>query len=322
VTEKIILDCDPGHDDALAMMLAAGNPAIELLAVTTVAGNQTVAKVTRNALAVCAVAGIDDVPVAMGARLPLVRRQAVAPDIHGDSGLDGPVLPPANRELDPRHAVDVIIELVMSHEPDTITLVPTGPLTNIALAMRTEPRIVERVKQVILMGGAYGRGNRTPAAEFNIWADAEAAAAVFDGGWRRLTMFGLDLTHQATADADVVARIRAIGSDLSDFVGEVLAFFGSTYKKHQGFDAPPVHDPCCVAALIDPTLVTTREAFVTVETAGRWTYGMTVTDFDDLFGEPRNAFVGTHIDKDRFWDLIVDAIQRLSDAKANAGRQQ
>ncbi len=180
--------------------------------------------------------------------------------------------------------------------------------------MRKEPRIIDRVESVILMGGSYTRGNRTPAAEFNIWADAEAAAAVFAGGWRSLTMIGLDLTHQATAEEETVRRIAGIGSPLGAFVTDVLAFFGSTYKKMQGFEHPPVHDPCCVAALIDDSIITTREAFVGVETAGHLTYGMTVTDFDALLGHPVNARVGTGIDNPRFWDLIVDALERLSAA--------
>jgi purine nucleosidase len=308
--ERLILDCDPGHDDALAMILAAGDPRVELLAVTTCAGNQTLEKVTRNALAVCAVAGID-VPVAAGARGPLVRPQIVAPEIHGESGLDGPVLPEAVRELDPRHGVDLIIDVVMASEPGTVTLVPTGPLTNIALAMSKEPRIVDRVKQVVLMGGSYTRGNKTPAAEFNIAADPEAAQAVFAGSWP-VTMVGLDLTHQATADSDVLARIGGIGSPLSTFVVDVLEFFGSTYRRQQGFDAPPVHDLCCVAYLCDPEVFTTRSAFVAVELTGTWTTGMTVTDFGDLLGQPHNTAVAVRLDKPRLWDMTVDAIAALS----------
>ncbi len=310
MTERIILDCDPGHDDALAMILAAGDPRIDLLAVTTCAGNQTIEKVTHNALAVCAIAGID-VPVAAGAHKPLVRPQIVAPDIHGTSGLDGPVLPEPARALDPRHAVDLIIDIVMVEEPGTITLVPTGPLTNIALAMNKEPGIVERVKRVVLMGGSYTRGNRTPSAEFNIVADPEAAQAVFAASWP-VTMVGLDLTHQATADADVVARIGAIDSPLSKFVVDILTFFGSTYRREQGFDAPPVHDLCCVAKLCDPAVFTTTDAFVAVELTGTWTTGATVTDFGTVLGQPHNTDVAVKLDKTRLWDLTVDAIATLS----------
>jgi len=308
---KVILDCDPGHDDAIAILLAAGNPSIELLAITTCAGNQTIEKVTRNALAVCEVAEIRDVPVAAGASGPLVREQMVAKDIHGDSGLDGPVLPESTRSVDPRHAVDLIVDTVMGHEPGTITLVPTGPLTNIALAMRKEPGIVARVARVVVMGGAYTRGNRTPAAEFNIAADPEAAYAVFDAAWP-VTMVGLDLTHQATADPDVFERVAALGSPLSAFVVDILSFFRDSYRQRQGFDAPPVHDPCCIAAVIDPSVVRTTDAFVTVELTGTWTTGMTVTDFANAYGRPHNTQVAVTLDKDAFWDLTIDAIDRLS----------
>ena len=310
MAERIILDCDPGHDDALAMLLAAGDSRVELVAVTTCAGNQTVEKVTRNALSVAAIAGID-VPVAAGAQFPLVRPQMVAPDIHGDSGLDGPVLPAVKREPEAAHAVDVIIDEVMAAPVGTITLVPTGPLTNIALAMAKEPQIVGRVKRVVLMGGAYTRGNRTPAAEFNIIADPEAAQAVFAGAWP-VTMVGLDLTHQALATPEVVERIRAIGSELSDFVVEVLKFFGTTYLEHQGFASPPVHDLCCVAWVADPGVFTTRSAFVAVELTGTWTTGMTVTDFTDLLGQTHNTDVAIELDTELLWDMTIDAIRTLS----------
>ncbi len=177
--------------------------------------------------------------------------------------------------------------------------------------MRKEPRIVERVKRVVLMGGGYSRGNVTPTAEFNIYVDPEAAEAVFAADWP-VTMVGLDLTHQATATADVVERIRAIGSPLSQFVVDVLTFFGSTYRERQGFDAPPVHDLCCVAALCDPAVLATRPAFVTVELAGRWTAGTTVTDFGDLLGRPHNTDVATTLDRELLWDMTVQAIDRLS----------
>ena len=224
--QKVILDCDPGHDDAIALMLAHGNPSIELVAVTTVHGNQTIDKVTRNALAVARVCGITGVPFAAGATRPLVRVPQVAAAIHGESGLDGPLLPQPVLRLDDRHAVELIIDTVMSHDPGSITLVPTGPLTNIALAVRTEPRIVSRVKEVVLMGGGYHSGNWTAAAEFNIAVDPEAAHIVFNEPWK-LTMVGLDLTHQALATPDVVAAIAAVGTAPARFVLELLEFFGS-----------------------------------------------------------------------------------------------
>src|SRR5699024_2987003 len=270
MTKKMILDCDPGHDDALAIMLAAGDPAIDLLAITTVGGNQTLRKVTHNALAVCSIVGVD-VPVAAGAGQPLVRGLEVAPEIHGETGLDGPELPSVTKSLDARHAVDLIIETVLAH-PGEVSLIATGPLTNIALAVRKEPTLTEHVAEILLMGGAFTRGNWTPAAEFNIWVDAEAAGIVFSAGWQKLTMVGLDVTHQALATREVREEIRAIGSPLSEYVDELLEFFAQANADHQGFEYPPVHDPVCVAALIDPAVMETREAFIAVETKGEWTY--------------------------------------------------
>ncbi|HZU01217.1 MAG TPA: nucleoside hydrolase, partial [Ktedonobacteraceae bacterium] len=194
---KIILDCDPGHDDAIAILLAARHPAIDLLAITTVAGNQSVEKTTHNALKVCSLANIRDVPVAKGMDRPLVRPARHAADIHGESGMDGPNIPEPDIELAPQHGVDLLIELLMNSDGD-ITLVPTGPLTNIATAIRREPAIVPKIKAISLMGGAIGLGNVTPAAEFNIWCDPEAAAIVFGCG-RPITMSPLEVTHQALA---------------------------------------------------------------------------------------------------------------------------
>ncbi|MHB1235750.1 MAG: nucleoside hydrolase, partial [Microbacteriaceae bacterium] len=219
----------PGHDDAIALILAHGNPSIELVAVTTVHGNQTIDKVTRNALAVARIAGITGVPFAAGAHRPLVRMAQVAADIHGESGLDGPELPEPTLGLDGRHAVDLIIDTVMSSAPGTITLVPTGPLTNIALAVRKQPEIVKRVKEIVLMGGGYHLGNRTAVGEFNILVDPEAAHIVFNEDWK-LTMVGLDLTHQALATTEVLTRIAAIDTGPARFMVEVLEFFGMSYR--------------------------------------------------------------------------------------------
>lgn len=310
MVKHIILDCDPGHDDAIALLLAHGSPEIELVAVTTVAGNQTIEKVTRNALAVAAVAGITGVPFAAGCDRPLVRAQAVADDIHGDSGMDGPTLPDAPFEADPRHAVDLIIDELMAREPGTVTLVPTGPLTNIAMAARKEPRIVERVAEVVLMGGGAHEGNWTPVAEFNILVDPEAAAIVFREPWT-VRMVGLDVTHRALATSEVKARIRAVGTRPAAFVGELLDFFGTTYLEAQGFTAPPVHDPVAVARVIDPSVVRTEPVPIDVELSGTLTAGMTVTDFR----LPRDPGVHTHaaveLDSMRFWDLVVDALERI-----------
>ncbi|KPA78675.1 nonspecific nucleoside hydrolase [Leptomonas pyrrhocoris] len=311
---KIILDCDPGHDDAIAILLAHGNPEIELLAITTVVGNQTLEKVTRNALGVVDVAGITGVPVVPGSSRPIVRQVENAPSIHGESGMDGPQLPPAHTQADPRNAVSVIIDLVMSHEPKTITLVPTGGLTNIALAARLEPRIVERVQEVVLMGGGYHVGNWSAVAEFNIKIDPEAAHIVFNERWP-VTMVGLDLTHQALATPEVVRQIAAVGTKPARFVEELLQFFSTQYKREQGFDFPPVHDPCAVAYVIDPTVMTTERVPVDIELTGTLTAGMTVADFRNPRPEHCHTQVAVKLDFDKFWGMVVDALKRIGDPK-------
>lgn len=307
---KILLDCDPGHDDAVAMMLAWGNSSIELLGVTTVGGNQTLDKVTRNALSVATVMGMHDVPIAAGCRLPLVRPVEIAPDVHGDSGLDGVELPEPTVELDPRHGVDLIIETIMSNEPGTVTLVPTGPLTNIAMAARKEPRIVERVQEVVLMGGGYHVGNWSPVAEFNIKVDPEAAHIVFNEKWP-IVMVGLDLTHQALATDEVAERIAAVPGSVSQFTLGLFTFFRKAYQDAQGFDFPPVHDPCTLAYLIDPTIVETVKVPVDVELNGSLTTGMTVADFRAPAPEDCHTKVATRLDAPGFWGLVVDAIDRI-----------
>jgi purine nucleosidase len=309
---KIILDCDPGHDDAVALLLAWGSPEIDLVGVTTVAGNQTLDKVTRNALAVAAVAGITGVPFAAGCARPLVREVETAPEIHGESGMDGPALPEPTFELDHRHAVDLIIDTVMASEPGEITLVPTGALTNIALAVRKEPRIVERVREVVLMGGGYSVGNWSAVAEFNIVIDPEAAHIVFGESWP-VTMVGLDLTHQALATPDVEAAIAAVGTSPAQFVVELMDFFRESYRDAQGFDDPPVHDPCAVAYVIDPTVMTTRRAPLAVELTGTHTLGMTVADFRAEPGPEVTTQVAVSLDADRFWALVVDALERIGE---------
>jgi purine nucleosidase len=312
MAKKIILDCDPGHDDAIALILAHGNPEIELLAVTTVHGNQTIENVTRNALAVARIAGITGVPFAAGASRPLVRTAEVADSIHGESGLDGPVLPSPLTEVDPRHAVDLIIDTVMENPPATVTLVPTGALTNIALAVRKEPRIAERVKEVVLMGGGYHGGNWSAAAEFNIVIDPEAAHIVFNEKWK-LTMVGLDLTHQALATPDVVAAIAAVGTGPSRFVVELLEFFAESYRTAQGFEHPPVHDPCAVALVIDPTVMTVARVPLNVELTGTLTLGMTVADFRAEAPVDCTTHAALALDHSKFWSLIVDALERIGD---------
>ena len=308
---KIILDCDPGHDDAVAILLAAGNPDVELLGLTTIGGNHTIDKVTHNARQVLTIAGALDVPVYRGASRPLINGVVTAEDIHGDSGMEihGYDLPEPAVGVEDEHAVRWIVDTLMREEPGTVTLVPTGPLTNIALAVRMEPRIVSRVREVVLMGGAYGTGNITASAEFNTFVDPEAAAIVFGEDWP-VVMVGLDLTHQALATPEVESRFAALGTSAGDFVVGLIDAFRRNYKDAQDFDNPPVHDPCAVAYVIDPSLIETVPAPLSVELAGTLTRGRTVADFR-ASNAPCTSSVATRLDVDRFWDLVVDAVQRL-----------
>ncbi len=306
MSARIILDCDPGHDDAMAILLARGTPEIDLAAITTVAGNHQLELTTLNALRVCTLAGITDVPVAAGCAAPLIRPLVTAPEIHGTTGLEGHEWGEPNVKAVPDHAVDLIVDMVMA-APGEITLVPTAPLTNIAMAVRKEPRIAERVREVVLMGGAYTRGNVTPAAEFNIFVDPEAGAIVFAAGWP-LTMIGLEVTHMAGATAAVFRRIGELNTPVARAVVGMLGFLREQVRRETGVDAPHVHDACAVARVARPELVACQEARVDVEVAGRFTSGMTVTDFRRRDGTTFNASVGTSLDVGGFWDLFVSAL--------------
>ena len=307
---KIILDCDPGYDDAVAILLAAGSPKIDLLAITVVAGNQTIEKVTKNALAIAGIAGLKDIPIARGAVRPLLRAPETAAFIHGESGLDDTTLPDVVQTIDSRHAAELIIDIVMREPAGTVTLVPTGPLTNIALAARLEPRIVERVKEVVLMGGACHYGNHGPYSEFNIANDPEAARIVFGEPWK-VVMVGLDLTYQARATQEVVDRISEVKTQSGIFLAEVLNAFNQRYRQVRGHNDAPVHDPCAVAYVIDPTVVEAQRVPIAVELTGTLTAGMTVADFRRPAPEDCHTWAALKLDASRFWDLVTDAVQRL-----------
>jgi inosine-uridine nucleoside N-ribohydrolase len=303
---KIILDCDPGHDDAIAILLAAHHPAIDLLAITTVAGNQSVEKTSQNALKVCSLANIRHVPIAQGMERPLIRPAQHAANIHGVSGLDGPRLPDPDIELTSQHAVDLIIDLLM-HSDGDVTLVATGPLTNIASALRREPAIIPRIKAISLMGGAIGLGNTTPAAEFNIWCDPEAASVVFACG-RPITMVPLEVTHQALATNDILQRLRSSGRTVAAVAADLLVFFAGTYRRVFGFPAPPLHDPCAVAAVVEPDILRSHNMHVEIETTGKWTAGRTVCDVYGQWNMETNAHVGYAIDVPRFWEMVISIL--------------
>ena len=305
---KVILDCDPGHDDAIAILLAARSPALDVRAITVVAGNQTLEKTLHNALRVCSFAGIRDIPIAAGMSRPLVRDQIVAGDIHGASGLDGPALGEPTIAPVPTHAVDLIVEEVLA-APGEITLVPTGPLTNIAGALRREPKITGKLQGIVLMGGAIAGGNITPAAEFNIYADPEAAHIVFTSGVA-LAMIGLDVTHQSIPGPRERERIRRIGNPVAKLVDELLEFFGTSYRDVFGFEGPPIHDAVAVAEAIQPGIVRTQRVNVEIETRGALTYGMTVCDMYGITGRAPNCAVGVELDRARFYDLLVEGLAR------------
>ena len=306
----VILDCDPGHDDMVAIVLAAGSPEIDLLAITTVAGNGTLENTTRNARATCALAGIRGVPVAAGAPGPLLGVLRTAASVHGESALDGAELPSGDDvPLAAEHAVELIARLLREHD-EPITLVPVGPLTNIALLLRTHPGLTERIAEIVVMGGSMGAGNVTPFAEFNIWVDPEAADIVFTSGVP-VTLCGLDVTHHALATPAVFERLEGIGSPLAATLVDLLGFFRDRYRARWGLDAPPVHDPVAVARVLDPTLVRCVDAHVAIELHGAHTRGATVCDRYGVLGRAPNAQVATTLDVPRFWDVVVDAVARL-----------
>lgn len=308
MASKIILDCDPGVDDALAIAFAHGHPGVDLVGITTVAGNVGLAKTTANALAVCEFIGAAGTPVTAGCPGPLLRPALDARHVHGDSGLGGAVLPPPAAGPAAGHAVDYIIDTVRA-APGEITLVATGPLTNVALAVRREPRLAGWVRQFVIMGGSAGRGNVTPAAEYNIWADPEAAAAVFRAGWT-VVMLGLDVTLRTGAGAAVLERMNGLGPLGTGLLLPALKQYQSVSEP----GGPPVHDVCAVAWVAEPDLFGLDPALVQVELAGQLTAGMTVTDFDLAGPEGRNAQVAMRIDVDRFWEVTLGTYARVAEA--------
>lgn len=313
--EKIILDCDTGHDDAVAILLAVGNPKIDLLGVTTIGGNAELEKVTYNSRAVLQEAQVFDVPVHKGCSRPLLTPLRPAAEVHGETGLDGVELPdPKDVPLQEGHAVNWIIDTIMNSDPKTITLVATGPLTNIALAARLEPAIVERVKRIVLMGGGVYEANSTPVAEFNIWTDPDAAKIVFELPWD-VTMVGLDTTHQALCLPEIQQRIEKSGGEVGQFMSGLMDFFRLAYKENQDFQNPPVHDPCTIAYIIDPSVVKTRRCAVDVENQPGLTFGETVADMRGPADPASHTQVTLDLDFEKFWNIVEDAIVRINEKK-------
>jgi inosine-uridine nucleoside N-ribohydrolase len=306
VPTPIVLDCDPGHDDAIALLLALASPEVELLGVTTTYGNQTLEKTTANAVRVLELVGRTDVPVAMGLERPLERELAVAAHVHGESGLDGPVLPAAETPAASLNAVDFLADVV-GRIDRPVTLVPTGPLTNVARYL--EMHGSDGIERIVLMGGSIAEGNITPAAEFNIWADPEAARRDFSSGLD-LTMIGLDVTHQALLGPEEEARLRAAGR-VGTFVAELNVFFSRYHRETYGWNGAPIHDAVAVARVIRPALVETRHRNVEIEVESELCRGRTVVDLWNRTDRPPNAHVAVALDREGFFDLLVERIVSL-----------
>ena len=305
--KKIILDCDPGHDDAVAIMLAAKSEKLDLLGITVVAGNQTLEKTQVNARNVCQCLGLD-VPVYAGCGQPMVREKMVAADIHGETGLDGPVFEPLTKPLEEKHAVQFIIDTLMGSDGD-ITMVTTGPMTNLAMAMRMEPRIVEKIEQIVLMGGAYTNGNVTPAAEFNIIADADAAYVCFTSG-RPITMVGLDVTRKALCYPAVVDRMEKVGNKASKLFVDLMRHFCKSQKEVFGWEGGPLHDPITIAYLLDPSVLTVKPMHAEIDIRSSQSYGRTNCDYFGYQKLEPTADVAVDIDVEKFWDIIENGLRK------------
>jgi len=310
---KILIDCDPGHDDMMAIMLAcAHHPEIELVGITTVAGNQTGEKTWLNARRILTLIDRTDIPAARGANRPLLREPTVAPEIHGVSGLDGADLPEAATEGLPVHAVDYMID-ALGASPEPVTLVPTGPLTNVALALLKEPGIVANIERIVLMGGAVHDSNVTPAAEFNIYVDPEAARIVFGCG-APITMVGLDVTNKALLSFAEIGEMGRWNGRVSRVVAPLLEFFARANREFFGFEGAPLHDALAVAHLLRPGIIRTKFLNVEIETVSELTRGCTVADLYGVSGREPNAEVALEVDREAFRDLMFEAVRTLDQA--------
>lgn len=311
MARKIIIDTDPGQDDAVAILLALASPELEVVGITAVAGNVPLALTEKNARKVCELAGRPDALVFAGAVRPLTRPLVTAEYVHGKTGLDGPDLPEPKMPLQAQHGVDFIIETILSNPGGAITLCPLGPLTNIALALIRAPEIAPKIREIVLMGGGFFEGgNVTPAAEFNIYVDPQAADVVFKSGIP-IVMMPLDVTHKALTSRARVDRFRAMNTRVGDATAALLDFFERFDEQKYGTDGGPLHDPCVIAYLLKPELFKGRHCNVTVETASELTMGMTVVDWWHVTGRPANAMVMRDIDDAGFFDLLTERIGRL-----------
>ncbi len=311
MARKIIIDTDPGQDDAVAILLALASPELEVVAITAVAGNVPLPLTERNVRKICELAGRPDMQVYAGASRPLMRTLVTAEYVHGNSGLDGPDLPDPQMPLQRQHAVDFIVETLMAAQAGEITLCPLGPLTNIAMALIREPAIAPKIREIVSMGGGFFEGgNTTPAAEFNIHVDPQAADIVFRSGVP-IVMMPLDVTHQALTTKKRVDRFRAMGTKVGDATAALLDFFERFDEHKYGTDGGPLHDPCVIAYLVKPELFMGRHCNVMIETASELTMGMTVVDWWGVTRRPANALVMRNIDADGFYNLLTERLATL-----------
>lgn len=303
----IILDCDPGHDDAIAIVLALASPELDVKAITSSAGNQTPEKTLRNVLRMLTLLQRQDIPVAGGARKPLMRELIIADNVHGESGLDGPALPEPDFAPQNCTAVELMAK-TLRESPQPVTIVATGPQTNVALLLNGHPELHDKIARIVMMGGAMVLGNWQPAAEFNIYVDPEAAEIVFQSGIP-VVMAGLDVTHRAQIHDMDIERFRQVGNPIATIVAELLDFFMEYHKDAKwGFTGAPLHDPCTIAWLLKPELFTCVERWVGVETQGKYTQGMTVVDYYFLTGNQPNTTVLLDIDREGFVDLLAERL--------------
>jgi len=309
---KIIIDTDPGQDDAIAILMALASPEeLDVLAVVAVAGNVGLAQNAVNALKVLELAGRADIPVHAGCPRPMFRTLVTAEHVHGPTGLDGPDLPEPRTALRPQHGVDYLVETLMAAEPGAITLATLGPLTNLGMALVKEPRIAPRIREIVMMGGAYFEvGNITPAAEFNVYVDPEAADVVLRSGVP-ITMIPLDLTHGVLHTAEEISRLRGLGNAVGSAVAEMLEFSAGFDLRKYGWEGAPLHDPCVIAYLLRPDLFEGRRINVTVETASPLTLGMTVADWWRITDRPKNVNYLRRADAAGFFDLLAERLARL-----------
>ena len=303
--KNIILDCDPGHDDAIAILLAGHNDKLNLLGISVVAGNQTIEKTARNALNVATYLGIN-VPVAIGCEFPMVRERVICAAIHGESGLDGFDFPKYDAKFDKRHGVQLIIDTVMNN--DKVTVVATGPLTNVALAIKLEPKLKERIEEIVLMGGSIDNGNTSPAAEFNIMCDPEAAHVVFTSGIK-VKMVGLNVTRKVLVTDEVVSRMEKINNSASDMFVKLMKVFNENQRKTFGVKAGPLHDPATIASLLDEDLINYQSMNVVIDISHGPSYGRTNCDVFDYLHAPHNALVAMDIDIEKYWNIIEQGIK-------------